>query len=274
MSLSTVYEGFANGDADPDTQASDVVPAIRFLTGVFLQIDILASADPRSSCFSYEHKDLLREGHGSVQLAQITGCRNWAMLLILEVLQLQRWKSTAKAQKSLSVRELAMRAKTIEDKLVEGIAELDRVTPNYLEDLKMMNQSSFPNIVDQITLIFACSAVTYLHVIVSGFGPSLVEIRESVTRTIAAIEALSERRLLVKLLWPVCVTGCLATSDQESLFRSLSNWISDDNSRRYSVALQIMEESWSVRDQEDENLLFRQDWTTIFKDQSISLLAV
>lgn len=249
------------------------VRALQFLTGVFVYLDILTNAGLSKPRCDIDYTQILKgnKPEGVIQLDQITGCRNEVMLLIVQILNLQRWKHHASLQKELSIRELAMRAKGIEDELLK---HLTCFSHNNTSSGPRRDKSRSAQVIDEITLIFACSAISYLHVVVSGLQPSLPEIRSSVAQTITAIGKLSDKTMLgSNLVWPICITGCLVNKDQERFFRLLQSRVMDDHLSRYSAALQIMESTWAGRDKDDDSLI-RDGWVAVFKDHSTSLLTV
>ena len=63
--------------------------------------------------------------------------------------------------------------------------------------------------------------MTYLYVVISGAYPELPEVRESVSKTIDAFQSLADPTLLPYLVWPFCISECLALNGQYTIFRDL-----------------------------------------------------
>jgi hypothetical protein len=63
--------------------------------------------------------------------------------------------------------------------------------------------------------------MTYLHVAISGAYPELPEIIESVSKTIDAVQSLTDAKLLQNLVWPFCISGCLALDRKHTIFQGL-----------------------------------------------------
>jgi hypothetical protein len=57
--------------------------------------------------------------------------------------------------------------------------------------------------------------------VVSGAHPDLPEINDSVGRAMDALGALRDRKLLARVVWPACVTGCMVSEDKQNAFRNL-----------------------------------------------------
>jgi hypothetical protein len=57
--------------------------------------------------------------------------------------------------------------------------------------------------------------------VVSGAHPDLPEINDSVGRAMDALGALRDRKLLARVVWPACVTGCMVSEDKQNTFRNL-----------------------------------------------------
>ena len=60
----------------------------------------------------------------------------------------------------------------------------------------------------EITELFALSAITYLHVVLSGAYPEL--------DTIYDFKDLADTKSL-HLVWPFCISGCLALDGQHAI---------------------------------------------------------
>jgi hypothetical protein len=139
------------------------------------------------------------------------GCENWAMILVANISSLEIWKSDMQRAGRLSIVELSTRGSEISKLLNDGLAS-QTMFPDYLTISKCPTKHS-----PFITRIFAYAALTYLHVVVSGAHPELAEITASVSLTIAAFKILPAPHLLQNLVWPFCVTGCIASKDYEPL---------------------------------------------------------
>lgn len=105
-----------------------------------------------------------------------------------------------------------------------------------------------------VTHVSACSALIYLHVVVSGFNPELPEIRECVSSSIEAFKSLPDPQFVGSLAWPFCITGCLATRREQDFFRDLLPAAGIDAQSVGScwTALQVMEGVWMRHDQGQE----------------------
>jgi hypothetical protein len=153
------------------------------------------------------------------------GCENWAMLLIMDIAVLDEWKKSVQASGKLSMSQLVSRGVQIEKRLGDGLDKNSGTIGGFREHSITSNanhlgyDSKYTSCV--ITRIFACSALVYLHVVVSGAFPELPEIRASVSRTIAAFQMLPDQGLVRSLTWPFCIAGCMALPEQEDFFRDI-----------------------------------------------------
>ncbi|UDD64221.1 hypothetical protein AFCA_011462 [Aspergillus flavus] len=219
--------------------------ALRFLTNALAVTGILSfiSTGPTSALSDYRY--LMDATCDMVQCDQFLGCENWVMSAILDVGLLDRWKREEEGNRRLSFRELANRAKRLEDCLENGIRELSAKT------------SGSSDAVSSITRIYASSTLTYLHSVVSGLNPDLSEIQESVSRTIELLKELSNWHLLACLTWPLCVTGCMAAPNHEAFFHSLaiSAEISPHSLRHTWTVLRILKDVGKVRGSLGEQIL-------------------
>lgn len=242
--------------------------AIKVLLGSFIAFDIISSASTRSTPFlNINHLQLLNTLE--ISLRSLIGCRNSVMALILEISLLDQWKIEAKGAHKLSILDLAKRGGHIQERLRQEIAATEDMPPAgpSLSNPSVATQApTHP----EISKVFALSAVTYLHVVISGAYPELPEIAESVSETIVAFKSLKDPRLLRSLVWPFCVSGCLALEKQHDFFRDL---VSRAKITRWATgtcfeAFQIMEECWKARITSRESC----DWATTMKQRGCYVL--
>jgi hypothetical protein len=238
--------------------------AIRFLLGSFISFDIISCASTRSSSFlKLDHKLTLERA--GIRLEILTGCRNWAMILIFEISLLDDWKREAEKAHKLSIVELAKRGGQIEKRLQEKLADIDDTCPTGTSSGNAYGMFS-TSTHTEITKIFALSAMIYLHVVMSGAHPELPEIKESVSKTIAAFQSLTDVKLLRNLVWPFCISGCLALDGQQSFFRHLISAaeITQSTVGTCLEAFKIMEECWERR----KTCSCSCDWVSIMNKRS------
>ncbi|KAM7185077.1 Fungal specific transcription factor domain containing protein [Naviculisporaceae sp. PSN 640] len=260
----------------PDSKPPNRDTSISFLLGFFIHMHILTCASTRSSQYlNPDHKLLLETGE--INLEDLVGCSNWAMILIYEISALDKWKKEEEAAHRLSLIELTKRGREIEDRLLSRIASLEKSLCSQLKaadinapftDLHHQQGAGVPHarhldnnhnnnnnnnnmslIKMQITRIFALSAITYLHVVISGAYPDIPDIKRSVSKTLAALQELrrSDPKLLRHVVWPYCISGCLAADDaQQKVFREL---VADTRVTHGTCfeALAVMEECWRAR---------------------------
>jgi hypothetical protein len=146
---------------------------------------------------------------------------------------LDNWRKEAEKSHKLSMIELVKRGMQIENCLRERL--------NDIEKLPRMDSRS------EVTKIFALSALIYLYVVISGPYSELQEIKESVARTVIALENV---KLLRNLVWPFCIAGCFALEGkQQSVFRNLiSNAEMIPSTLGTCLgAFKIVEECWKQR---------------------------
>lgn len=232
---------------------SEDASGIKILLGSFISFDIISCASTRSRHFlPLDHKLMLEQV--DIHLENFTGCRNWAMIFIFEISLLDRWKKEAEEAGRLSIVELTRRGCDIEERLRERLADAE-TNPS----MRVFRTPSA--LIYETTKIFALSAMTYLHVVMSGACPELPEIRESVSETVDALQGLTDPKLLRSLVWPFCISGCLALDGQQGIFRSLVSaaQITKSTVGTCLEALKIMEECWEIRKSSPCNF----DWVSI-----------
>jgi hypothetical protein len=261
MSLRTPTPESRSQKGDEATLSHEVESAINFLLGSFISFDIISCASTGSAPF-LEINHLLALATLGINMESVTGCRNPVMALIFEISLLDRWKKEAQNARKLSIVDLVKRGRHIEERLRQELAHIDNIstTQLLLWNSSGIYQAPTPT---EFNKIFILSAITYLHVVISGAHPELPEITESVSETIAAFKKLKDLRVLRYLVWPFCVSGCLALGKQQSFFRDL---VSAAEVKQWMVgtcfeAFKTMEECWDRRKGSSESC----DWVSVMK---------
>lgn len=258
----------------PDTDAI----ACDFLLGTFVWFDIIASSSIRAQPYLENNEELLL-GH-RIELDKIMGCKNWVMIFISRISALARWKAEQQKVGRLSLKELTARSTEIERGLNEGLARnLENIGepithPESAACQRLGVASSKTNLV--LTRIFAYSALTYLHITVSGAYPSLPEIQDSVAGTLEAFRYLPDATLLRNLVWPFCVTGCMASKKDEEWFYTVMKLAKREGEGcpgNLWTAWEIVQECWKMRVEQVEDGQGI-DWVDVMEKLGIQILLV
>ncbi|KFY06751.1 hypothetical protein V492_07782 [Pseudogymnoascus sp. VKM F-4246] len=250
--------------------------ALFFFSGVLGWYDILSCSTTGTAPFS--KCECLDAALGYVFLDRIMGCENWAMLLIMDISFLDDWKQNLQISAQLSMRELVTRATRIERRLEDGIRDnstrLNQLTNHSIPSNPGTGTQEPTHLILLITRIFACSALVYLNVVVSGAYPETPEIRENVSRTIEAFRALPGIEVINNLTWAYCIVGCMAIEEEKMFFRGLAVSSAGDAPTfgNLSTALAIMEECWRLRREEERRQPV--DWRTAMNSLEMSVLLV
>jgi hypothetical protein len=218
------------------------------ILGAFMWFDILAGAS--NGCrplLAIDHVSFL-EDH-DIGAKAITGCENWVLSSIFEISKLSAWKKDAQTKHILSVAELARRGSQIETDLAAKLESLP--LPDVVGTDAQSPWVRSSNLTDsRISLVFGLAAMTYLHVTVSGANYQLPKIIESVSKTAEAFSGLEDAKSLRHLVWPFCVSACMASGEQQEFFRRLGATIhrQDKILGAGKEALKIAEECWKSRE--------------------------
>jgi hypothetical protein len=250
--------------------------ALLFFAGVVGWYDILSCSTTGEPPFS--RCECIDAALGYIFLGKIMGCENWAMLRIMDIAFLDDWEQNLQRSAKLSMRELVTRATVIERSLEDGIRDnsrrLGQLTNHSIPSILGNGVQETSHLTLLITRIFACSALVYLDVVVSGAYPKIPEIRKNVSRTIDALRALPDIAMINSLTWAYCITGCMAIEEEQMFFRGLAVSSNGDipTFGNFSKALAIVEECWRLR--RDEKRHQPVDWRTAMNSLGISVLFV
>jgi C6 transcription factor Pro1 len=162
----------------------------------------------------------------ALQLADVFGCQNWALVSIGHIAALDAWKKSRKQVNQLSMAELVHRGATIDQVLRDGLASLEASEPQHGHgfstefDMLGFHLPREPDTVKIITRIWALSACSYLFITISGWQLDHPDLRKNVARTITLLTELSMSPTWIRTLsWPLCVAGCLAKIEERMVVR-------------------------------------------------------
>ncbi|KAH6980772.1 fungal-specific transcription factor domain-containing protein [Ilyonectria sp. MPI-CAGE-AT-0026] len=242
--------------------------AFRFFATILLIYDIIAGTSlERSPELKIYHRELEQDGPGkvpAVKMEEVIGCETWVLLAIRDIATLGEWKKEQSNNSSWSEADFISRATCIEARLQEGLAQLDDKEIPYEREssqcsqpdqrLEQMLQRSncaygfyplIPELNTHITRIWAHAAHTYLLVLLLGWQPADPRIRSNTTRMIELFDKISSPTWLRSLVWPFCVSGCLALGQDRDAFRRIGNAMEAFQALGTAQeALSIMENVW------------------------------
>ena len=260
------------------TDLNDV--ACDFLIGTFIWYDILSCASLHNDAHLPNNLSYLSAY--DIRLDNIMGCENWAMILISQISQLSAWKTAQQALGCLSIKELLARGSTIEEelnsKLKKNMLDIGKPVPHpeSASCQRLGIVSSKSNLV--ITRVFASAALTYLHTVISGAHPALPEIKSSVANTIEAFWMIPSATLLRNLVWPFCITGCMACPEDETWFgRAMKHAEIEGEGCPGGIwkAWEVVQESWRMRQElTTEELAKGVDWIDAMESLGFQILLV
>ncbi|CAK7229223.1 hypothetical protein SEUCBS140593_007174 [Sporothrix eucalyptigena] len=106
--------------------------------------------------------------------------------------------------------------------------------------------------VDTVSHIWGLGVLTYLLVVVNGWQPAADSVRQAADRTLAELAALPSASCLRVAAWPLCVSGCLATTPQQrALYPGMVGEIcGGELFGTVNEALRIMQAVWAAQDGE------------------------
>ncbi|KAF4963819.1 hypothetical protein FSARC_8179 [Fusarium sarcochroum] len=252
--------------------------ALRFFTANVLYIDVMSSITLEQAPRLQKYQDIVMPGckahtapeevriSGSLFMEEYVGLHNWVVQIIGDISALDAWKKQQKKANSLSINELVQRGKVMEDAIRGGLSvfEVQSQLPGpYLDPINSVvsnpvhphdiNTKQAPALAVN-NRIWLQAALTYLHVVVSGWQPSCSEIRCSVGRMTELLTALPSNTCLRTLVWPFCIAGCLSPPGDEDKYRAMVERMGPISVfGTVREALEVMEKVWSKRDQIDES---------------------
>ncbi|KAF9701251.1 hypothetical protein EKO04_000953 [Ascochyta lentis] len=247
--------------------------AFRFFTAMVIYQDIIASttlekAPTLFSLYSNVIADTpMLDTPSLLNLEEFVGCQTWVLVSIAEISCLNEWKKGSTRQGNFDIMVQVRNATIIQERLSDGVARLNDAVRNVplqavnspyrpLETILAKSNINSGSAASKstehrlITRIWAHAAHIYLIVMLSGWQPAHLELRNHVAQALELLGSIDNPSWLRTLAWPLCVTGCLAAKEQESAFRDIAN--ASGGLAMFGTlrdALNIMEEVWSQRSQ-------------------------
>lgn len=236
-------------NSNQTTLSPEVESITSLLLSSFIWFDTILCTSTGSTP-SLEINHLLALTTLGINMESLTGCRNPVVALIFEISLLDRWKKEGQNAHKLSIVDLAKRGQQIKERLRQELAYINHIPTRQILSLNSSGILEVPTRT-KFNKIFILSAITYLHVVISGAHPELPEIAGSVLETIAAFKRLENLKVLRYLVWPFCVSGCLTLSEQQSFFRDLVSTAEISQSTLgvcFEAVKKVMEECWQSRE--------------------------
>ena len=280
-SVSSTFQQLITPTASPAVATSPSSSMERKALGFFLALlvwnDVLSCSTRKTKPAGLEvYQKLLADEDFARNLRETIGCESWILVAILDTSTLEIWKRDQEAQGNLSIRELVSRAEKIESVLEQGIENLSTILQGLTPIANVAShQSSHSDRIQHLqTYIFAHSALTHIHTIVSGSWPGVPEIQQSVSRAVSAWELCPSAINLKALAWPYCVSASLAVGSQRDMFRRL---ISEASAREPTLGSivdlkTIVEECWRGFDGRKSERDVSCDWKEVKQRLNLNIV--
>ncbi|KAI7483432.1 hypothetical protein KC351_g5146 [Hortaea werneckii] len=265
----TIGRQLEHQSLDVEAKVSDswTQVALRFLIPVLLWFDLLACASTGQAP-RMPYRTLVESSE--VDLESTMGCQNWVMGAIGDIAQLNAWKSNRKDCGQLSLPTLVSKSQEIQSTLEHGLELLSRS-----HGLQPWNSTVPPKSqrTALVTRLFAAGALVQLHAVTSGAYPGISEIRSAVSRAVAIIESIQEPQMVRGLVWPICISACLAETEMQPFFHGVitATFGSRRDFGNCSTILQIIEACWRRREMDQD---VECDWKRGMDDLGICALMV
>ncbi|KAK7417264.1 hypothetical protein QQX98_004698 [Neonectria punicea] len=243
--------------------------AFRFFSAILLIDDIISSISldrpPRLKAY---HPELVQadapDKEPTLRIEEVIGCHAWVLLAVSEIATLDQWKKSQSESGHLIQAELLSRANLIEKRLQEGHRRLDQhdlschdlSTSDSKSDKQLqayLEHSSWsrdlspptPEVHAHLTRIWAHAAHSYLLVVLLGWQPDDARIRSNTTRVIDLLNKTPSYTWLRSVVWPFCVSGCLALGEQRQTFSMMGDSMAAlQTFGTLREALSVMENVW------------------------------
>jgi hypothetical protein len=227
-----------------DSSVAEETMCFRFLSGSLTWLDIIFSITAGRAPFLSSHYSRILNAESRIQLQDITGCQNWAMLQVARISAFYELKTQAIQQGDLDQTSYERTAGEINLEIECGLSQsaihmLDPDSP--WKDAKNHDAQSL------VTQMVAYMATAYLHLVMHGFQ-KLELLDTTLSSAIRMLQTQVPSYVLPSLIAPIYVIGILAQEDQH-FFREILSAppLLDPLYRHRMRLLPVMEEIWKRR---------------------------
>lgn len=238
--------------------------SFRFFSSILVIDNILASTSlGRPSRLSTYHFEIEPPSNSNLQILspeEILGCQPWVLLALSDVAALDAWKHNDPHLDTFKATQISSRAASIESRIRLGIKGLDELMTgisdpaqkwDVLVPYRHCNRSmrSHERELAGVTRIWAYAIHTYLRIVLHGWQMSDDEIRKNTLESIQVFKTISSPFWLRSMVWPFCISGCVALPEEREAFQTIGNSL--EAMQAFGTtreALSILETVWSKTD--------------------------
>ncbi|KAL9473566.1 hypothetical protein ACSS6W_007946 [Trichoderma asperelloides] len=244
--------------------------AFQFYASFLLYSDIIASIQlGRPSRLRHHHWSLITNRKALIApdgiaqplpgLETVIGCHGWVLTTLSEISEMEAAKRSSQSKEEYFLAELMTKGYDLKTKLqvrMEGIDANIRPEchPTQLDSMGSYSQSEkLPLQKDiLITKVWLHAAIMYLSVILDGWQPSSLYIRENVNSILNIADSFPSELSIRSFMLPLCISGFLAMPEQEHTFRCLFSALGSLQALGPAKrAFHLIEQVWELRDELD-----------------------
>jgi len=166
---------------------------------------------------------------GCVDMTDVMGCENWIMEVIGDLATLDSQRA------SLGLDEFEESRKSAESCLLDGIEAMKRQNASNNGQLECSTS-------EYVSLVFAESALVWCRFLAtSPDGLLSAGCEAAVAQAVETLSQAPESTPLRGLVWPICITGSLASKGQQHLIREVMDRIAGQANTSFGNCGPVME---------------------------------
>jgi hypothetical protein len=231
-----------------EAEATEETVNFRFVSGALIWLDIFSSITAGTTPQLLSYHSVSIDPDSQINLANIMGCNNNAMLQLGRLAAIYGQKSEALRHGDFDCSQLEQVVDDISREIQCGLAQ------GALEDFNISGDASataFHTIADSsklVTHLFLQMATVYLHLIVQGFQ-NLTLLDTTISDAIKMLQSRTPTHLLPALVCPLFLIGCVAKEEDKQFFRHVFSTLPllDPLLNHRGRILPILEDVWSRR---------------------------
>lgn len=233
---------------DYEAEVMEETVNFRFVFGTLIWLDIFSSITAGTTPQLLSYHSVSIDPDSQINLADIMGCKNNAMLQLGRLAAIYGLKSEALQHGNFDCSQLEQVVDDISRQIQCGLGQ------SALEDFNLSGCASatafhtFPDSSKLVTHLFLQMATIYLHLIVQGFQ-NLTLLDTTISDAIKMLQSQTPTHLLSALVCPLFLIGCVAREEDKQLFRHVFSTLPllDPLLNHRGRILPILEDVWSRR---------------------------
>jgi hypothetical protein len=246
--------------------------AFQFYASFLLYADIIASIQlGRPSQLKYLHQSSIANHEAFIAqggnvpplpgMETYIGCHGWVLTTLSEISEMEAAKRSSQSKGKEFSTDLMNKGHELKKKFQVSMQEIDANIPPGChtmqpDSIRSRDQNSKSQLQKNnlITKVWLHAAIIYISVVLDGWQPSSLHIRENVSSILGVLDVFSSEVSIRSVMIPLCISGFLAMKEQEFVVKRFFSVMESLQALGPAKrALRLIEQVWELRDELNED---------------------